>query len=44
MAGNYVVLKMWNPSQSKSVDDHNIPHSILGVLDASSNVHGTNIL
>jgi len=44
MAGNYVVLKMWNPSQSKSVDDHNIPHSVLGVLDASTTVHGTNIL
>jgi len=44
MAGNYVVLKMWNTSQSKSVDDHNFPHSVLGVLDASTNVHGTIIL
>ena len=44
MAGNYVVLKMWHTSQSKSVDDHNFHYSVLGVMDAFTNVHGTNIL
>ena len=44
MPGNYVVLKMWNTSQSISVDDRNFPHSVLGVPDASSNVHSTNTL